>query len=66
MESSCRELLKDAAEHRSTLTHNIPKYGGWNSALEKLKGIFTLKYAFLSFEKCLNDSISGFQRGDIF
>jgi len=30
-----------------------------------LEGIFQLKYAILSFEKCLNHQISGFQRGDI-
>jgi len=27
---------------------------------------FQLKYAILSFGKCLNNQISGFQRGDIF
>jgi len=37
-----------------------------NLALEKFKGIFQLKYAILSFGKCPNNLISGFQRGDIF
>jgi len=31
-----------------------------------LEGFFPLKYAILSFEKCLKFLISGFQRGDIF
>jgi len=31
-----------------------------------LEGFFSLKYEILSFEKCLNDYSSGFQRGDIF
>ena len=32
---------------------------------EKLEGFFPLNYAFLSFGKCPNYEISGFQRGDI-
>jgi len=36
-----------------------------NSAEEKLKGL-PIKYEILRFEKCLNDYISGFQRGDVF
>jgi len=38
-----------------SLTYNSPKYFGWNSAYEKLKGFFPLKYAILSFGKCLNN-----------
>jgi len=34
--------------------------------LREIGGIFPLKYEILSFEKCLNDSISGFQGADIF
>ena len=45
------------------LTPNSPKYLEWNSVYEKLKGFFPLKYAILSFGKCLNNQILGFQRG---
>jgi len=48
------------------LIHNSPEYLEWNSAYEKLEGFFPLKYAILSFGKCLNYWMSGFQRGDIF
>jgi len=38
-----------------SLTHNSLKCLEWNSAYEKLKGFFPLKYAILRFEKCLNN-----------
>jgi len=30
-----------------------------------MEGFLALKYAILSFGKCLNNKISGFERGDI-
>jgi len=46
----------------SSLIHNSPKYLEWNLVLEKSKWFFPLRYAILSFWKCLNNEISGFQR----
>jgi len=34
--------------------------------LREIERILPFKYAIPSFEKCLNNKISGFQRGDIF
>jgi len=35
-------------------------------SLKEIEWIFQIRYEILSFEKCLNKGISGFQRGDIF
>jgi len=43
------------------LTHNSPKYLERNLAQEKTKGFFPMKYAILSYGKCPNNLISGFQ-----
>ena len=48
------------------LTHKSPKCLEWNLAEEKLKEIFTLKYAIFSFKECLDNKISGSQRSDMF
>jgi len=42
------------------------KVFGLKFRLREIKRIFPLKYAILSFGKCLNYWISGFQRDDIF
>jgi len=55
-----------ATSRAPKLTHNSPKYLEWNLALEEFEGFFPLNCAILSFQKCLNYQISGFQRGDIF
>jgi len=39
----------------SEINQQQPKVLEWNSAEEKLKGFFPLKYAILSFGKCLNN-----------
>ena len=64
-------VLSSVRMYKSTswklnLTHNSPEYLEWNLALEKFEGFFPLNYAILSFGKCLNYWILGFQRGDIF
>jgi len=42
------------------------KVFGGNFRLREIGRIVPLKYAILSFGKCLNYQISGFQKGDFF
>jgi len=43
-----------------------PKVFGVKSSFRDIERISPLQYANLSFEKCLNNQISGFQRGNTF
>jgi len=53
LEKKCFWNKVDTTYFSAALTHNTPKYLEGNSAQEKLKGFSPLKYAILSFGKCL-------------